>query len=248
MLWPVPVPHPSHAVGPGTRQSSEDCCIRYLSRTNPLDLRRDNFCCFFTVGWGEVLLMEETLHQLRLVVYPIIYRGFTTKRRSSPSFWTINSMSMVHLLNVTLTAIETIGTIWYLVMFSMKTLWGFKGHVQWVYVWCHCDCTATISAGFDAMLMQPNLSFLSHLSCNMENKITTLPLFPSSNSVFFASCVSPHLVTLPARHGWLFLRLCRTSTHRVEEIGISPAPSARSPVFKDWKRWSWDILRIQVAW
>ena len=72
-----------------------------------------------------------------------------------------------------------------------------------------------------------------------NNKITTLPLFSSPDSVFFASCVSPHLGTLPARHGWLFLRLCRTSTHRVEEIGISPALSARSPVFKDWKRWSW---------
>ena len=160
MLWPVPVPHPSHAVGPGTRQSSEDCCIRYLSRTNPLDLRRDKFCCFFTVGWGEVLLMEEILQQLRLVVYPIIYSGFTSKRWCSPDFWTINSM--VHPLNVTLTAIETTGTIWYLVMFSMKTIWGFKGPVQVVYVmvslWLHSNHLSRFKCHVDTTKFELPLS------------------------------------------------------------------------------------------
>ena len=109
-------------------------------------------------------------------------------------------MSMVHLLNVTLTAIETIGTIWYLVMLSMLKQFAASKAM-------YSGCMSGVSAGFDAMLMQPNLSFLSYLSCNMENnKITTLPLFSSPNSVlcFFVHAfhiVSPHLVTVPARHG-----------------------------------------------
>ena len=39
-----------------------------------------------------ILSMEEILHQLRLVVYSIVYKVFIHLRWWSPDFWTINSV------------------------------------------------------------------------------------------------------------------------------------------------------------
>ena len=38
-----------------------------------------------------ILLMEEILHQLRLVVYPFIYKVLYIPGGFSPDFWAINS-------------------------------------------------------------------------------------------------------------------------------------------------------------
>ncbi len=39
-----------------------------------------------------ILLMDNILHHLRLVVYPIIYNGFVHPRWWSPDIWTINTI------------------------------------------------------------------------------------------------------------------------------------------------------------
>ena len=44
-------------------------------------------------------LMEEVLHQLRLVVYPIIYEVVYFPGGWTPDFWTINSMFSWHTIS-----------------------------------------------------------------------------------------------------------------------------------------------------
>ena len=45
-------------------------------------------------AWGEILLMDQKsgVHQLRLVVYPIVYRVLYIQTVAVWDFWTINSM------------------------------------------------------------------------------------------------------------------------------------------------------------